>query len=58
MGNEIEREERSALMRLARHEKRDERQQAAVLIRRALQREGYLLPPAKTARRERGGVFD
>jgi hypothetical protein len=38
----LERPERAALMQFARQERRDPRQQAAIILRRELERQGYL----------------
>lgn len=40
----LQREERSALARLAEQERRDPRAQAAMLVREALERLGFLQP--------------
>lgn len=50
----LDAEERFALVELAKQERRDPRNQAAVMIRRELERQG-LLPPEPAFQESRGG---
>lgn len=52
----LKREERAALMRLAQNERRDERAQAAWIIRQQLERLGLLPPAPSTLKQEAADV--